>query len=116
MEPVNLSSTPEGKSPEVTVEQPISIQERTPLHDRFNIVHSSPELDAQMKDIWAWAKAQSPVDDKDSILWEVTKLTQKLGMEGISDKPWAKILNYVRVWKQFRSAEDQLKQMENGRA
>lgn len=90
-----------------------SYKEYRPLYDHFNLRVEGARHDKALEAIWEYAKAQSPGKDKDSILFEVMKLNNKLGSPNIGMRPYAKLENYVSVWKRFRQAEDQLKQLEN---
>lgn len=84
-----------------------------PLYDRFGAKPGVEGTDRQLAMIWEWAKESSPVkDDRDAILWEITKLSNKLGSSSFNDKPWVKLATYVSTWKQQQEIEKRLKEME----
>jgi len=82
------------------------------LYKRFE-AKEGQNTDADFESIWNWAKSQAPVDDPDSILWEVTKLAQRIGNPGYGEVPWSKILAWVTTYNQMNGAEKKLKEMEN---
>lgn len=83
-----------------------------PLYKRFE-VRESQRADKDFSTIWDWAKGQSPAEDPDAILWEVTKLSQRIGNPGYGQIPWSKLLNYITTFNQMRSAEGRLKEMDS---
>ena len=113
MEPVNLSPT--TAIPENTIPDPgigDLHQDYKPLYEKFGAKPGRESTDRQLAMIWEWAKENAPLKDKDAILWEVTKLSNKLGSSSFNDKPWTKLATYVSTWKQQRDLEKRLKEME----
>lgn len=116
MEPVNLSQSADTPLPENSTPGPgvgeLHIDHK-PLYERFGAKPGSESTDRQLAMIWEWAKESSPVkDDKDAILWEITKLSNRLGSSSFKDKPWVNLATYVSTWKHQRALEERLKQME----
>ena len=88
-------------------------QDFTPLKDKWGVTDGS--RDDMLKMVWDYAVGQSSVkDDRDAILYEVTKLSNKLGSVGIGEKPWMKVYAYVSTVKNIRDKEKMLREMENG--
>ena len=117
MEPVNLSPSPEIPK-NVTPEPGIGTEhvDFKPLYERFGAKPGLESTDRQLSMIWDWASENSPIKgDKDAILWEITKLSNRLGTSSFNDKPWTKIATYVSTWKQQMNLENRLKEMENHR-
>jgi hypothetical protein len=114
MEPVSFS--PQSDSPTTASPMPeMGIGDDhidfKPLYERYQAA-PNPRTDRIFEEIWNWAKSQAPEKDKDSILWEVSKLSNRLGSAGVGEKPWVKVIAYVSTYNQLRSAEERLKQME----
>lgn len=114
MESVNLN--PETPIPENVTPLPGIGSEHidhSPLYERFGAKPGMESTDRQLAMIWEWANENSPVKgDKDAIMWEITKLSNKLGSSSFNDKPWVKLATYVSTWQQQRSLEKRLKEME----
>jgi hypothetical protein len=114
MEAVNLS--PSTGSAVVENIQPgagVGSEHRAfqPLYDRFAAT-SNPHTDRILSEIWDWAKSQAPLDDKDSVLWEITKLSNRIGSPHIGEKPWTKLISYISTYNQLKASETRLKEME----
>lgn len=87
-------------------------REFKPLYDMFGIKNESPRSDKAFGAIWEYAKAVAPSKDKDSVLFEVIRLKNKLGSPGIGNNPYYKLELYAKIWKQNRESEKQLHEME----
>lgn len=116
MEPVNLSQSVDTPIPENIVPEPgigELYTDHKPLYDHFGAKPGFEGTDRQLAMIWEWGKENSPVkDDKSAILWEITKLSNRLGSSSFKDKPWVNLATYVSTWKQQRALESRLKEME----
>lgn len=88
-------------------------KEFTPLLDRFGLDKKDNSRDNMMRDIWEWAKSRAEAKDKDSILWELTKLENRIGSPSGTDAPWTKMSTYISTYNRMRDAEEQLKKNEN---
>ena len=114
MEAVSLvQSAPVVESGNTPIEAGISSEHREfgPLYDKFQAT-SNPRTDRIFEELWNWAKGQAPLKDKDSILWELTKLSNKLGSVHYGEKPWSKLISYVSTYNQMKDSETRLKEME----
>lgn len=114
MEPVNLSpvaqDTPTERADESAYIGSANFEFK-PLYERYNAAEN-PRTDRIFEQIWSWAKAQAPEKDKDSIMWEITKLSNRLGSAGVGEKPWTKVIAYVSTHNQMVESERRLRQME----
>lgn len=115
METIALSApeeqpTPPDPNPDAGVGS--QYKEFRPLYDQFNVKVESDRHDKAFEAIWEWAKAHSPGKDKDSVLFEIIKLNNRLGSPNMGMKPYAKLENYVTVWKQHQMAEKRLRDLE----
>jgi hypothetical protein len=89
----------------------------TPLYDRFGITQTKDErVNRNLSVIWDWAAARSEVKDKDAILWEITKLENKIGSSTSGNAPYSKMLLYISEFNRMREAENRIKEMEHERA
>ena len=118
MEEKIVALKPEEPAKEVSASQPslgtigeTKIKEWKPLYSYFKI-EENKRNDGALAKIWEWAKEQSPDQHIDSILFEVIKLNNKLGSAGLGDNIYAKIENYVTIWRRFKEAETILKELE----
>jgi len=89
----------------------VRIREWLPLYKYFNL-DESEKHDRTLAIIWEWAKKQAPNKDRDSILFEVIKLNNRLGSTGIGENPYAKIINYITVYNRYKESEEELKRIE----
>jgi hypothetical protein len=89
-------------------------KEYSSLYKQFNVSEPSPRMDEAFQKIWEWAKASSVGKDKDSVLFEIIRLKNRLGSPSPGETPWAKVSNYVNVWRQAREASNRLAELENG--
>lgn len=115
MEPVNLTQATQASAESARPDQGIGDLHvpHKPLYEKFGAKPGSESTDRQLAMIWEWAEANSPVKgDRDAILWEVTKLSNRLGSASFNDKPWTKLSAYVSTWRQQRALEERLKGME----
>lgn len=85
------------------------------LYEQFGIspTDHSPNTDEQLARIWEYAKATATGKDKDSVLFEVIRLKNRLGSANLGEKAWSKVYNYVTYWKQMREADQRMKELEN---
>jgi hypothetical protein len=118
MEAISLSSS--TTTPVEAVELRDSVGQDykafTPLYDRFGIQQTKDErVNRNLSVIWNWAAERSEVKDKDAILWEITKLENKIGSATSGNAPYSKMLLYISEFNRMREAENRIKEMENGR-
>lgn len=106
-----------GSTSDVAAETTYDIaKEHHHLYDQFGIdanKHDS-RTDDQLAKIWDYAKATATGKDKDSIIFEVIRLKNRLGSASLGEKPWSKVLNYVTYWGQMREADSRMKELEHG--
>jgi hypothetical protein len=106
------SSTPEVQS-EPTGAIGGEYKEYAPLYERFDVNNRNDErINRNLEIIWKYAKERAETKDKDSILWEITKLRNKLGESPYGSASYSKILSYISTYNQMREAERMLKEME----
>ena len=86
-------------------------KEFIPLYDHFNI-EKSGKTDIALSEIWEYCKSNSVNKDRDSIMLEVIRFDHELGTGSLSDRPYAKMLNYIKVYKQFRKAGNLLDELK----
>ena len=117
MEPINLSQTSSTEIPVNTIPDPgigELAKDFKPLYERFG-AQPTERTDRIFKEIWDYAKgvADDP-NDRDSILWQISRLSAKLGSPSMGEKPWTKIMSYVSTLNQMKRAENRLKEMDHG--
>jgi hypothetical protein len=114
MEEVNLSpssgSTPESVTPDPGIGE--LHKDYRPLFERFGAKEGVPSTEKALKELWDYAKETAELKDRDSVMWEVTKLMNRMGSASIGDKPWSKALVYVQTHRQMMEAEKRLKELE----
>lgn len=72
----------------------------------------NPRYQEALSRIWAYAKAVAPSKDKDSILFEVSRLSHRLGSPSVGQKPYAKMEMFAREWLKVREGEQRLQELE----
>ena len=80
------------------------------LYDQFE-VEPNPRSDDALQKIWEYAKEIAPNKDKDSVVWEVIRLKNRLGSANLGDKPYAKVEAYVTAWFQMKQAEKRMEEL-----
>lgn len=113
MEPVQLS--PQVETPlDVTSTAGIGeeYQDHKPLYEKFGAKSGSGSTDRQLAMIWEYAKEQSELKDKGSVLWEIRKLEMKLGDPPYGQKPWLNLATYISTHKQMLESEKKLRELE----
>lgn len=93
-------------------------QEHSALYEQFGVDPGKhePRVDEHLAKIWNYAKSVAAGKDKDSIVFEVVRLKNRLGSASLGERPWSKVLNYVTYWSQMREADQRMKELENGPA
>lgn len=89
-----------------------NITDYTPLYNEFGVLKPTPSIGEAMQKIWDYAKEVAPTKDRNAVMHEVIKLKNRLGSHSISEKPWAKVLNYVTIWHRQNQAKRQLKELD----
>jgi hypothetical protein len=115
MEPISLNagSTESSEKAEITASVGSGYKEHSPLFERFGIGTSVDErVNRNLATIWQWAKSRAETQDKDSILWQVTKLNTKLGDAHGGSAPYTKVLNYISEYNRMVESEKRLREME----
>jgi hypothetical protein len=81
------------------------------LHDIFNTQETSGRVEDIFRDIWEYGKNNCPQDDKDSIIATIIHLKNRLGGSTVGETPWAKVLNYVHIWKRNQQDKEMLNKL-----
>lgn len=91
-------------------------KEHSSLYEQFGIDPGKhdPRVDEHMAKIWDYAKTVSTGKDKDSIVFEIIRLKNRLGSASLGEKSWSKVLNYVTYWGQMHDADDRMRELEHG--
>lgn len=113
MDPVSLvpsAPVPENVQPDAGIGD--QYREHRPLYDRFGAREGSASTDRAFSQLWEYAKETAELKDKDSVMWEITKLMNRMGSASVGDKPWSKALVYVQTHRQMLQAEKRLKELE----
>lgn len=84
---------------------------KNPLTDFFQVGEETPDVKQKLGKIWAWAQEQSPNKDKDSVLFEVIKLKNRLGEASIGEMPWSRLLNYISIANRIKEDEKKLEEL-----
>lgn len=114
-----VSYSPVSSSPTESVDIAASIgadyKEFLPLAEKFGLDGKkvAPHVERNLIAIWDWAKSRAETKDKESILWQVTKLSNRLGDAQYGSAPYSKVMAYVSTYNSMREAENRLKEMEN---
>lgn len=112
------TSVPTTEAPSVQAEIVDSVgadyKDFTPLYDRFGIHNQKDDrVNRNLEVIWKYAKDRAETKDKENILWEVTKLNNKIGDAHGGSAPYTKMLAYISEFNRMREAESRLKEMEH---
>ncbi len=117
MEPVSLSpiQTAEASAPaDVVSTVGGDYKAFTPLYDKFGILNKESErVNRNLEVIWSWAKSKAETQDKESVLWQITKLNNRLGDSSNGSAPYTKVLAYISEYNRMVEAEKRLKELEN---
>lgn len=89
-------------------------KEHSVLYEQFGIEPGkhAPTVDEHMAKIWEYAKTVATGKDKDSIVFEVVRLKNRLGSASLGEKSWSKVLNYVTYWRQMRDADQRMRELD----
>lgn len=84
-----------------------------PLFEHFGIKDvDNPRHNEALGRIWEYAKNTSQGKDRDSIIFEVIRLNNRLGNTSVGQKPYAKMEMYAREWLKMRQADARIKELE----
>ena len=75
-----------------------------PLYELFD-VEKSERVEQDLKSIWEYAKDRAENKDKDSVLYEVVRLKNRMKSPDVGEKPYLRVLLYVREYMKMRDAE-----------
>lgn len=115
MEAVALSPSTDVASEQVDIAASIGseFKEYKPLYERFGLADkAAPHVERNLAVIWQWAKDHAETKDKDAILWQVTKLANRIGDAPYGSAPYTKVLNYISEYNRMKQAEDRLRELE----
>jgi hypothetical protein len=66
--------------------------------------------------IWEFAKGRSENKDNDSILWEVIKMSHKIGSSSIDEKSYVKLECYIKIFDRTkREAEEKINNLTDAK-
>jgi len=93
------------------IEAPITeTKGHMPLYQLFDVAKTDrTEQDFSL--IWEYAKSRAENKDKDSILYEVVRLKNRLKSPDIGEKPHLRVLLYVREYMKMREAEKRMEEL-----
>jgi len=104
-----VKETPETDKTDST--EHISIDKNhKPLYQLFDVVKSE-RVDQDLSLIWEYAKDRAENKDKDSVLYEIIRLKNRLKSPDIGEKPYLRILLYVREYLKMRDAEKRMEEL-----
>lgn len=104
------AQVPENVRPDAGIGE--QYKEYKPLYERFGAREGSPSTDKALAQIWEYAKENAGNKDRDSVMWEVTKLLNRFGSPSSGDKPWSKALVWVQTHRRMLEAEKMMREME----
>ena len=81
-----------------------------PLYELFDVTKSE-RIDQDLSLIWDYAKDRAENKDKDSVLYEVIRLKNRLKSPDVGEKPYLRVLLYVREYMKMREAEKRLEEL-----
>jgi predicted AAA+ superfamily ATPase len=115
MEAINYSPVSDTPTEKADIASSIgeNFKEHLPLAERFGLDGKKlpPHVDRNLSMIWKWAKEHAETPDKDSILWQVTKLSNRLGDAHSGSAPYTKVLTYVSTYNTMKESENRLREM-----
>lgn len=86
-------------------------REYAPLYEQFGVEKNSKN-DKALEQIWEYCKSQAVDDSKDSVILQVIRFNHQLGTPGVGEAPYSKMLNYIKVYQQFKQAGDTLEELK----
>jgi len=89
----------------------VKLREYLPLYDYFNLDEEAKH-DKAFEKIWEWGKKQAPEQTKDEILYQISKLNNRLGITPLGDLSYSKLTIWIDNWYRMRQAEEIMKGME----
>ena len=81
-----------------------------PLYELFDVTKSE-RIDQDLKLIWEYANDRAENKDKDSVLYEVIRLKNRLKSPDIGEKPYLRVLLYVKEYMKMRESEKRLEEL-----
>jgi len=104
--PVEIIDTPQDfdKKPEASISKETNHQ---PLYELFDITKSE-RIDSDLSLIWRYANEKAENKDKDSVLYEIIRLKNRLKSPDVGEKPYLRVLLYVREYMKMRDAEKKM--------
>lgn len=119
LEPIDLSTVSPPSEATNSIPEPADIIDvagilKTPLHEIYGIPWGVAERsDKALNEIWGWARENFPEAETDEDkLWELKRLTDRLGTPKLGNKPWLHLQMYVSTDKQLRSLQRRKMEME----
>ena len=115
--PVSFSP---ATAPEASADPASSIgsefRDYKPLQERYGIA-GKPEghVARNLQAIWDWALSKAETKDKENVLWEVTKLSNRLASPHSGTAPYANVLAWVSEYNRTRQSESRMKELEGSR-
>jgi hypothetical protein len=73
--------------PSIGIETPT--QYKT-LYQMWGLQEGNQKTDSVLKEIWKWAREQSPAKDKDSVTLFISKMARRMG-QSPSQTPWSRM-------------------------
>jgi len=71
----------------------------------FSVDNPSSRTDEYLRQIWDYAKEQATNKDRESIIWEVIRLKNKLGSPSLGENIFTRIINYITVYNRHKQDE-----------
>jgi hypothetical protein len=106
-----VTETPTTPDSEIKGGIESTYREYAPLYEQFGVEKNSKN-DKALEQIWEYCKSQAPAQDKDSVILQVIKFNHELGTPGVGEMPYSKMLNYIRVYRQFKQSGDLLEDLK----
>lgn len=106
-----VTETPTTPDSEIKGGIESTYREYAPLYEHFGLERSS-KVDKDLEQVWEYCKSQSLNQDKDSVMLQVIKFKHELGTPGIGEAPYSKMLNYIKVYRQFKQAGETLEELK----
>lgn len=111
--PVSSSPNATGADSGILGSRP---NEHEALFDYFGLTRAvdrtNPRHNDALAKIWDWAKSNAENKDRDSVMFEIMRLKNRLGTPGIENNPYLKVEMYVKTWQQARDADERMREME----
>lgn len=88
------------------------VREFESLKSLFDVGDPSAKTNEYMQKIWDYAKENATNKDKESIIFEVIRLKNKLGSPNIGESMFTRIINYISVYNRHKQDEMLLHEMK----